>query len=213
MTQLASDDFNRADSGNLGVNWTNDSGVNLQVQTNVATIVSNNFALCTFTGISWAGVNDQYAECQIKTLESTRDMGLVVRSTGTYFTTDTAYLAIINSLDAAVTLGSSMRVQLTKTVSNVFTDLVNVDMVVNTNDIIRLEANGTNIRVLINGVVQLSTTDADVTAGNPGIFISSGTAGGSQWDNFAAGDFSGGGGVVEIPQILMPRMPQIIFIG
>lgn len=216
MGQIVSDDFNRADAGTLGANWTNVSAANLQVSGNIATLATDNFGLCTYTGAAWTGGNDQYAEAAVVLLQSGKDMGIVVRSTGTYFSTDSCYLAIINSLDAAVALGSSMRLQLTKSVSNTFTDITNVDMVISANDVIRLEANGTTIRILVNGVVKISVTDSSVTTGNPGIFISSGAVNGSKWDNFAAGDFAGAGAAFAVdrprgnkrPFPFLPGSPQ-----
>src|SRR5882672_2626794 len=73
-TQLASDSFNRANENPLNAtNWTNVSGHPLQVATNLATLVDDNFSASTYTGVSWSGIDDQYAQITLVTLQSGKD--------------------------------------------------------------------------------------------------------------------------------------------
>ena len=53
-------------------------------------------------------------------------------------------------------------------------------------DVVRLEATGTTIRVLVNGVQKLSVTDTGVTGGAPGIYAFAAAGEQVQLDTFAA---------------------------
>lgn len=196
--QIVTDNFTRADSTGLGANWTQGGDGRLDVVSNQAKIGNNNFSIGRYTGAAWTGGNDQYAEAKIIALESGKDMGPMVRNTGTSNATIGGYLLVINEPDAAVSLGGSIACAIYKAVGGSFTKLSasNFSITITASDVMRLEAQGTAIRALQNGVAvggsNGSVTDAAIASGNPGIYIGSGTT--SIWDDFAAGDFSTPGG-------------------
>lgn len=196
MGQIVSDDFNRAD-GALGANWTiratsSDSG---------ATIVSNQCkdatasgnAVLWYSGAGWTGGNDQYAEATIIALQSGNDFGVCARLSGASIGAANGYLAVINSTDAAVSLGGTIQCSFYKVSAGSFTQIgTDFGVTISANDVIRLEVQGTTLRLKVNGVQRGTDTDASIASGNPGLYFA-GSSTASIWDAFAAGDFSGGG--------------------
>lgn len=197
-TQIITDDFNRANSGGLGANWTirptaADNG--WDIASNQAKVLSGSGgALGWYSGAGWTGGNDQYSEFSIQSLQSGKDFGPACRISGASVATGQAYLYDINDNDAAVSLGSSISTALYKqTTGLTFTQLgASTNITISASDIIRVECNGTTIRGLVNGVSKISQTDNGIVSGNPGLYTGSGTT--STLDDWAAGDFGGGGG-------------------
>lgn len=180
--QLFSDDFNRADAATLGANWTNDAGASggWQIATNRATQI-NLVAIQTAYLSSWTGGNDQYAETQMVTLAGGW-FGPVVRAS----TNTTGYVA------AVFALGSAANIVVVSFIAGASTTVGTVSTTVNANDVVRLEAQGTTIRVKLNGVQIFSQTDATIASGSPGLMTDPSSGGQNIVDNFAAGDFSSG---------------------
>lgn len=103
--------------------------------------------------------DDQYS--QIKVVDfgpSGGYIGLSVRCSGTG--SPNCYLYIVDDADAGY---------LYKYVSGTQTLLDGTGATVSTDDIIRLEAEGTTIRVLINGSEDISVVDSSITSGAPGV--------------------------------------------
>lgn len=192
MSQLVSDDFNRA-NGALGANWTSIStgGQAMEVSANQCGMPTGaGEGLAYYSGAGWTGGADQYAEAKAVALQSGRDIAAACRVSGASVAAANAYLMVINSDDVATGFGS-MKVTLYKQVAGAFTEITTaVTTSVSANDVIRVEAQGTTIRGKINGTTVVSVTDASLSSGNPGLYVGSGN--GSRWDDFAAGDFSGG---------------------
>lgn len=188
MAQIVADDFNRANSTGLGANWTSSVGGGFDVVSNRAsshTGGADNAAV--YSGASWTGGNDQYSEAAIITKPSGDDAGPICRgATGA----ETFYYFAANYDDAALALGSSMANRIIKAVAGVFTSLGSASsFVISTTDVLRLEASGTNLTAKQNGTSKITTTDAAIASGKPGLF---GFGAGNVFDDFAAGDFSSG---------------------
>jgi hypothetical protein len=187
MGQIVSDNFNRADGTGLGANWTDVTG-GFNIASNVASAraaAADNVSV--FTGAGWTGGADQYSEAAAIIKDASRDMGTIARGASG---AETGYFYIINDNDAGITLGSSMQTHLYKVSAGAFS-LVGTatSLVINANDVVRIEAQGTTIRGLINGVQKCSGTDGGISSGNPGLWAFGATC---AMDNWAAGDFSAG---------------------
>jgi hypothetical protein len=172
MASLASDNFNRSNSS-LTTPWINSAGGfgSLAINTNVVGTNSGANADSEAVydgGITWP--NDQYAEVVITTLGGA-DGGPCIRAGSgdgyfcTAFTGSTIELFRISGFAGIATYnggGYSL------------------------NDVIRIEAQGTTIRVKQNGVTRITVTDSSVASGKPGIHLFDGTM---RVDTFDAGDF------------------------
>lgn len=185
------DDFLRADSGTLGPNWTRNSTGDVGIVNNQAKFNSGaaGFLMSTYTGVTWTA--DHYAQVKLITLASTKDMGCVVRGGGTSDANVTGYYFVVNDNDAAVTLGSSIQCGIYKLAGTSSATLVgaNFTLTLNANDVIYLQAVGTQLVAKVNGATQQTTTDATYATGAPGIYISgSGTT--CTLDDFAAADIT-----------------------
>lgn len=182
MTVLATDAFNRAD-GALGANWTTVTGQDpLVIVSNEATYTSvGNDAASVYTGVAFP--DDHYSQGVVKNLNAVAPgdtgIGLIVRA---LTAARTNYRLTINSNPA----GSW---QLAKFIAGAFTDLNDGTDAWASGDTARLEAQGTTIRVLRNGVQIFSVVDGGIpTGGGAGIVYSS-TATGETIDDFEGGDF------------------------
>lgn len=73
---------------------------------------------------------------------------------------------------------------------------------------IKLQVNGSTIKVFVDGVEKLSVTDATYSTGQPGIVAYGGDAGyGSRVDSWAAADLAAAAGALLIPG---PRLPMAL---
>jgi hypothetical protein len=191
MAQIITDDFNRTNSTGLGANWTTSATCSaFNVSSNQAVSQAASQDQSVYTGASWTGGNDQYAEAAIITKASGKDASIIARgATGG----QTGYFFEINQNDAAVALGSSMSCAIYRVVGSAFTLLGSASsFVVSSNDVIRIEAQGTSITAKLNGTIKFGpTTDSGIASGNPAINAGNTPALGSiVFDNFAAGDFT-----------------------
>lgn len=202
MAQIVSDNFTRADAATLGANWTGNyfSGTpsaDLAIVSNRASSPATaTDAADYYSGAGWTGGNDQYAEVTVQTKPTASDCGPTVRgstSVQSFYTCD------INNGDT-VALGSTMTVEVYAVVATVFTLVGStVNMVVSAGDVIRVEAQGTTIRGLVNGVQKVSGTNSSLSSGKVGIQCWQGV---SNFSLFAAGDFSVG--TQFVPSITRP---------
>jgi hypothetical protein len=182
---IFTDNFNRADSSSgLGANWTHHSSTG-------AGITSNQFKVQnTFAGISrWvteASAADHYSELKVINTGAAT-LGPAVRmpvlassnsSTGDY------YMLVTNSTNTQV---------LIRRKDNLATSLTTlgaaVSHTVNSGDLLRLTASGTNLIGYVNGteVIRRDTSLAPLTAGGQGVgFYASGVT------DIVADDWGGG---------------------
>lgn len=198
MPQLASDDFLRADTTTLGANWTKNGSGDIGIVSNQAKFNAGGVGFCSsmYTGISWAGVPDQYSQCALKVGESGKDYGVHVRGGGSSDGTVSGYYFVINDTDAAITLGSSsFSVGIYKATGGTGTFAAIgasvTGLTISANDVVYLEVAGTTLTAKINGVTILSRTDSAIASGNPGIYIS-GSGGTTVLDDWAGGSVSAG---------------------
>lgn len=186
MTALATDNFNRADAGTLGSNWTTQAG-----QSNGFAISANTAIPDTIGGdchvnynaVTWP--NDQYSQCLLAALIGTSDqagIGPSVRCS----TTDTSLYRMVACL--AITNDSA----LSKFVAGSYTLIAQATAGwVVTTDTAYLEMQGTTLKGKRNSTQIFSTTDSSISSGRAGMSYSSTmTAAGN--DNWEGGDFSGG---------------------
>lgn len=149
-------------------------------------------AAATESGARWSGDSfsaDQYAQCLIVGTEAGRSIGVAVRvSTSGAQTWYGVYLS------------SSTIAQFFKNVAGTWTQLGSDITGWANGQTMRIEAEGTTIRVLRNGVQVASATDSAIANGAPGVggWHSSTT---SLIDDWEGGNLGGGGGA-NLPAIL-----------
>ena len=197
-TQIATDDFNRAD-GNIGSNWTyifdiawTGAGSTISVLSNKARALSEG----SHSQIEvWAGAGsfttDQYSKATVSGLAQNGDpyrAGVVARcSTDTDANRD-YYAYWIKDTGA-----SSKTTELFKVVNGTTTVLDTRSTTWANGDTVEIECEGTTIRGLKNGVEVVSVTDSELSAGKPGIAIG-GTSSGPFLDDWEGGILSASGG-------------------
>ena len=163
------DDFNRA-NGAIGANWTALTG-SASVSSNAMVVGSAS------TQVIWASecaTADQFAQVTLAA-PTTSANGVVVRCDGT----------LNNQYMARRALGS---VELFKFVGGATTSLGSVAGTYPAGTVLRLEAAGAAIRLLVDGSPIIAVTDTDLTAGRRvGIRNTASTTGGT-YDNFSGGD-------------------------
>ena len=162
----ATDNFNRANGG-LGSNWGTDRDP-INIVSNQAKATSGNsvafrtaetFAANQFAQVVWQGGLNNGA-------------GPVVRHNGS--SPGSYYVAFLNAATEAlniysVTAGSYSSIGLAGSVT------------IANGDVLRLEASGTTIRALLNGVERLSATNSDRASGRPGFEIFNTTVALDDW--------------------------------
>jgi hypothetical protein len=127
-----------------------------------------------YTGRTWT--NDQSSTIVASTVQHFTSLSLLVRASST---TETFYLGEFH-FDNGFGAGTF---SLTKVVDGVFTSLATLAGSVNFADVLRLEVKGTTLSFKQNGTPVLTTSDADITGGSPGV-----TGGGNALVMFWEGD-------------------------
>jgi hypothetical protein len=202
LRTLVTDDFNRANNlTSLGTGWVTSTGYN------TCGVSSNQCAPVNGTAVDYSldsaddrndvtWPNDHWAEAKVfgaGTSGGGTGFGVLVRSDGFAIS---RYYALVSETDT---------VTLTKVVANTFTNIWIRSATFSPGDRLRLEVQGTTLRVYINGVqVGADTTDSALSAGNTGVLYSSSLTG-ALLDDWAAGDFIVGGVVISGLRTRMPR--------
>lgn len=205
MAQIVSDNFTRANALTLGANWTAVTGQNsFGITSNQAVTdgVSAHSHANYFSGAGWTGGNDQYAELTVQANPAANDGGPTVRSATA---AQTFYVCDINNADTAA-LGTSQHVEIFAVSAGTFTLIGSTaTLVVSAGDIIRVEAQGTTIRGLVNGVQKASGTNSALASGKVGLQWWGGTGGIAAVSLWTAGDFSSGSSPIgTIPRMFHP---------
>jgi hypothetical protein len=184
MAVLATDAFTRANNADLGTAWDVSTGQG-------AFAISGNTAISNFVGdagesynaITWP--DDQYVQAAVTVTGGTTPgggagLGVQARAaTGAW----TAYRLVVST---AVT----NNIELAKFVAAGYTLLGQRTQAWTAGDTLRLEAQGTTLRVLRNGVQLGATfTDSGIASGRGGIVLSFGDSVAGSLDNFEGGDF------------------------
>lgn len=171
MALPASDNFNRAD-GNLqtgSANWTLVGTGNLAISANEITPArSGNPVLYRWNADTFA--NDQYAQLTITNVTTNGALGPAARvqtaTTGAYFLS---------------TFSGASQSFLMKIINNGAMTQIGSGFTTANGDIIRLEVEGTSLRVYKNTVLQFTQTDSSLATGSGGLF-------GNDFDDTCTGD-------------------------
>lgn len=226
MTQLVTSNFtdmsqftpNTHDDATLGFDST---GTNLAEPHTLTFDCSDQYS-----AIDWTGGNDHYAEI---TFNATAADGVGIGS-------GVSCREILTAATYYRVVGNASGYEFGKMLAAAFTSLSSGSGTTFTaNDILRLEIQGTTWRLKKNGTQFATGTDSSITTGNPGLSYSSSAS--SQANaaikNFAAGDFSSGGGsgfsnsdrtsggMVDMSggmyckpdRVLVPKAPRIFIPG
>ena len=179
---MVSDAFDRADENPIASPWATIRGAGLQLSSHT---VFSSGAGDTASAYGDAGLDaDQYA---------TVVLGVVMgpgRATGPAIRMSVGTLD--NYYGAYATAATKF---LFKSVEGAYTVLASAANTWAVDDAIRLEGEGTTIRVLVNGTLDADlgeVTDASLSAGDPGI-VGYGTSNGCAAASFVAGNMSGEG--------------------
>lgn len=193
---LFTDDFNRADTFfDLGANWTPCVGTGLGINSNAAysseaTVSHGNFVTAV------AQANNQYAQGIISGVGSGQYFTFLLRGSGSGATRN-CYQFSVGGTDelyiARITAGS-----------NVSQEAGNFTLA--NGDLIRVEANGSALRLLVNGVQKLTKTDSTHTSGLTGIEIYTGSGSANGIDNFEAGDLGSASAIAAISSARLRMM-------
>src|SRR5256885_2160695 len=176
--QLATDAFNRPNENPIAGNGSSVAGANLELLNNADRAASPSLGtngVAFYNALTWPG--DQWSEVTIATLptETTGGMGDNGPAVRIAANAPTYYLA------AAFANGS---LELYRAINNNFARLL-VAGTVATGDRVRLEVEGTTLRVYRNGVLLGSVVDTQIATGSAGL--------GQDGASGAMGDWPGGG--------------------
>lgn len=163
-TQLASDNFDRANENPIASPWVSSGQVSMQIVTNVAVSVNAAQDGAAYYTLSWP--NNQYSQATINTTATAgggTGCGLSFRQTNS----SNGYRVVIDD-------AGSNNVELGKFVSGSFSSIWVRTSAFTTGDTFRAEISGTTIKVFVAGVqVGADTTDSSLSSGNVGIAYSS----------------------------------------
>lgn len=160
-TQIATDNFTRADGG-VGANWTTYAAAGLQIAGNLVEGLTTGR-----DGAFWnanAFNSDQYSEITIAGTAGAIAPTVRCSSAGG----ENGYEAYFSG-----TFGSAGTMFFQKSVAGAVTNVSNVGVTVSVGDVIRIEAAGTTVTIYKNGTSILTAQDTSLTSGNPGIFTQS----------------------------------------
>jgi len=181
---VVTDNFNRADSTNLGANWTEVNG-DMEIVGNLIRPVSTS-AEAFIRNENAVATNDNYAQVTAyrNSTLGTTSTGVLVRLTGgvgymgTYAHDSGAERIYARSSGGSYTNLTSMTGATTP---------------INTVRTLRLEVSGSSLKTFLDGVQQLAVTDTTTTTGKlSGVRLFKDTAGSyTNVDNFETGDLGG----------------------
>lgn len=156
---MATDDFNRADAGTLGANWTDQKG-SIDIVSNQAKTSADAEEYAFYSAETFP--DDQYSQVVAAGVGASAGMGPSVRASGTNPTAN-LYLLLWASSGGAQGLY--------KNVGGSVSLLQSITGALSANDVLYLQASGSTIRAKKNGT-QLGTDQADgsLTSGSPGIY-------------------------------------------
>lgn len=178
------DDFNRTDAvSDLGANWTDCLGLGLGISSNACYNALGDVSAANFvTGTTQTA--DQYAQVVIGNPGSNRYFSVLVRGSGADGTRSCYQ----------ITAGGTNELYISRVTSGSSTDIQTGTLTLNNGDVLRGEAEGTTLRLKINGVQQITQTDSNHTSGLTGLEIFRSNITTCTMENFEAGDIGGGGG-------------------
>ena len=187
MANIFSDNFNRADNTDLGVNWTGGSNF-FQIVNNEVTRTGQFFD--DVKRITTSTPNANYTvECDVRLSDGDSRPGVFARFTGTDTTNSSYYgLRITPFSPFSLSLGLLKIVSITETLlastvlSFVFGQVYKL----------KIQVDGTEIKGFLDGVLKLTANNSDISSlGNGGIFCSSSSTN-TFWDNFSVDELLAG---------------------
>ncbi len=193
---ICSDNFDRANENPIGGNWTKLAWtVPYNIVRSMA-ISSNKLIpiILQSSGVEWEGVcwnantfnNDQY--CEFKYVQASTygaDFMPLVRLTND---------ANGNSYGFYMWSGGPTA-RIRKHVNGVVTEITTYGLGIALNSVYSIEAEGTTIRALVDGVVKFTATDSSVASGTVGMVGPNSNSGAPKgFDNFVAGNLGAAGG-------------------
>jgi hypothetical protein len=209
--QVAGDDFNRADGALAGPNWqqaTPGSG-SVVIADNV---IRGNNAYGDYLAAGWVSHtfgDDQYAEIDVApnglVWGEGNNIGLALRWDGQVDGSRSLYELLFGSFP-------DIELRITRVQAGSRTVLASVPYEPGGAFRLEGEAEGTTLRLLVNGAVQLTATDAALTSGRPGVVAKSGSdIPRPLGDNWSAGNIvpAGGGSDMAIIQFKRGTRAQI----
>lgn len=213
MATLFSDNFNRADSGDLGANWTDWEGVGA----NKAGIRSN--AFCNYDFATNAGVVSAYDNTVISSGNYTLSVDLEYQQTGAvadYWVepymrdqstsgskfSDLYFLYVQNYPSPSARVEVYLLKRVSGSQSQIGSTYTNNTPPSAGNHTYKISGNGTTLKAYMDGVERISGTDSSFsTEGKHGIrTATNGTTNAFFVDNYLLEDFNAGGGG------LLPRL-------
>lgn len=190
MAFVVTDNFNRADANPIGGAWvTVTSQGAMQLLGNVMTPASVAADSAAYYNLAMLSDN-QYAQCKVTVngTSSQTGIGPMIRCSTT---AATFYRVAVNH-------NATNNIALGKLVNNTFTSIWQRTATFVDGDTVRVEAIGTTLRVLINGVaVGADATDSSITGGRAGVIYSSATTSASV-DDWEAGNLNNCPGIVGV---------------
>jgi len=196
MTQLATDNFTRANSSDLGTAWdvcTGEIPEGFDIVTNTARADSTQLgADASETNNSATWPSNQYSETTLGTV-SAAGLGAGYGPTCRAATGATVtYYRVV---------GCSSGWELGKKVAGAFTSITSSSTAVANGDIIKLEVNGTSLKVYKNGAqVGTTQTDASIASGRAGVAYSSVASSSDTISLWSGGDLSSGASSILAPK-------------
>lgn len=198
MAVIFSDNFNRADSTDLGSDWDERRGAS-EISGNavIPSSVESSEAVIRHTGGPYSTA-DYTVECDMVSVVSFE--GPLGRCAD-YSTTDTDYYAVFWS-------GSTL--YLYKKISGSYTFLASVGDSTSPPATVKLSMEGTAIKGYLNDSNEISSTDSSLSsAGDAGIKTANGAVANRKQDTFIVTEIGGGGGI-SIPVVMKHLREQRI---
>jgi hypothetical protein len=175
----AADDFNRADAGTLGANWTDQKG-SIDLVSNQAKTVTSSEEYSYYSG-SFAA--DQYSQAVAAGVSTNPVLGVTVRASAASPSANFYGLLLRGTGGGALGLY--------KVVNGSTTQLESIAQTLAVNDTAKIVAQGNRIKGYKNGAqIGSDQSDAGIATGNPGLYISQNAGLNAIWDNWEGGDFA-----------------------
>lgn len=168
-----SDDFNRADSSNLGAGWVEVSGDWSIISNQLSPGAAGGTVLLRNAGAS--STNNNYAQAKLA-VAATASQGVVCRGNA-------------NFSNGYLWRNDGSQWDLFSIVGGSFSNIGTFAGAAVNGDVAKVQANGSTIKAFVNGVERVSVTDTAVATGTA-IGIRSESAGTIRWDDFIGGDLS-----------------------
>jgi hypothetical protein len=154
MTVLATDNFTRANAGNLGANWT-DAIAGWSIVSNQASATASAPNLSGYSAILWP--NDQYSQATAITVDA---VGPALRISG-IGSAATGYVLLVHS-----SFTQAFRLDPSFTFNSIWSDGTHWAA----NDVVYLQVQGSTFTVNRNGSFLATFSDATYSSGRSGIF-------------------------------------------